>query len=200
MSSHSLAKSLVWTSLVSEQRRRRQMHNLHVIFEWWSTVNTNDALSRHCRMSLSLLSASSTTYDCAFVVRRCREDISPGVRFTSPDYCNALLRGICDGMIRRLRTVQNADATRQWTSSARSHHAVLRQLLCREAVTGLCYITLFLKLQNTRKPSCRKETARYRSCSVLWDSESASPVLVCTSLYTASPCRINRTTSKSSQV
>jgi len=41
----------------------------------------NDVWSRDCRLSLTLLSASSTTYDCTFVVRRCHEDVSPVVRF-----------------------------------------------------------------------------------------------------------------------
>ena len=86
----------------------------------------------HGRLSLQLQPAMPAPTSSPIVVRECHQDARPGVHLVSPNYCNSLLFGISDGLLRRLQSVQNA-AARLVTGARRCDHItpVLRQLCSR---------------------------------------------------------------------
>jgi len=59
---------VLWLSI--RQNRRLSTWSWSSDRQWWF----NDVWSRHCRLSLGLLSTSSATCDCTFAVRWCRKD------------------------------------------------------------------------------------------------------------------------------
>jgi len=80
--------------------------------------------------SLRLQSASPAPTSSPLVGRECHQDVRPDVHLVSSGlYCNSLLYGISDGLLRRLPSVQNA-AARLATDARRCNHItpVLRQL------------------------------------------------------------------------
>ena len=112
----------------------------------FSTVNSPCLPMSALCAGLRTISCVSYTPCHLFVVGRRCQDVGPGVGvITSGLYCNCLLGGIADGLMRRLQAVQNA-AARLITSTRRWDHIIpiLRQLqLVRQRVEFKLAILVF---------------------------------------------------------